>query len=90
MTQTMHHFPLAAIILDTVGLVSAMLDNDLDEVRFRSCLIATFALCRDFPEIAHAASNLVDYLGPPGTLPDARYAEAVTELSLRIEVAASR
>ncbi|QDE39851.1 hypothetical protein FIV34_11835 [Luteibacter pinisoli] len=77
--------PLAPIIQEAVAIIEAVLDGDLDEARFRTCLITTLSLCRDLPDVGHAAGELFGLLGPPGSTPDRRFVAAIRTLSEAID-----
>lgn len=79
----------AELLIEAVALSEALLEGDLTEARFRAGHLTEKPGVATNPNLRASAERVVSLLGPPGTHPLPGYADAVVDLTDRLEQAAA-
>lgn len=79
----------AELLIEAVALSEALLEGDLTEARFRAGQLAEKPSVMSNPGLNASASRVVSLLGAPGSEPLPGYADAVVDLTDRLEQAAA-
>ncbi|MGF6709504.1 hypothetical protein QFZ41_000468 [Luteibacter sp. W1I16] len=72
---------LAHMVSDAAAVGAAALCHDFDEARFRALLIARCAEVAGFANVARAANDLVEALGPVGSQPELSYGASMLRVA---------
>lgn len=79
----------AELLIEAVALSEALLDGDLTEARFRAGQLVEKPAVATNPDLRASARRVVSLLGAPGSHPLPGYADAVVDLTDRLEQTAS-
>lgn len=79
----------AELLIEAVALSEALLDGDITEARFRAGQLVEKPAVATNPDLRASAGRVVSLLGPPGIHPLPGYADAVVDLTDRLEQAAA-
>lgn len=79
----------AELLIEAVALSEALLEGDLTEARFRAGQLVEKPAVTNNPDLRASAGRVVSLLGAPGCYPLPGYADAVVDLTDRLEQAAA-